>query len=581
MSFSRLSRLLVTVWTAVLIGSASAQCTTYTITVGGGTFDYEIDWELVNDLGAVVASGTAPQSVAVCLPNGCYTMYMYDLFGDGWNGATFVIRVQPANTIVSSGTMVNNNFGTAQVNLGGGCGGGNCSNYTLSVSAGSFPTEVSWNLISGVLIVGTGFAPTTMTLCLDTGCFVMQMFDQLGDGWNGAAWTLTNSSNVVVGSGTLATGTIGQAMIDLSPTTSCASSSPVVASDCPQAVNICTNYAWAVDPNGSGALNEIPPLGSIGNPDYLQGDFINSTWGSDNWGCLRSNELNSTWMIVNISGSGSLEFTFGGLGSQAGFYDWIMYPYNASTCAQVMANQVPPVRCNWNGVSFGGTGLAATAPAGGDPTNYEPPLNVIAGQQFLICFSNWSSVTTSVPLEFGGTATVSCTPIVLPLELTAFTAEQDGVHVRLRWATATEHTTGRFIVERLHGTEDWAPIGEVAAQGSSEQEVRYDFTDATAETGHNYYRLRMVDLDGSVTFSPTVHALFRQIGPSVYPNPAVGSFWVRSGLEQLTVLDPMGRAVDHRILRTRGDASEVSMPAGCVGVYTVLFGGHAERVVLR
>lgn len=108
----------------------------------------------MNDLGTTVASGFAPQTVAVCLPNGCYTMYMYDLFGDGWNGATFVIRVQPANTIVSSGTMVNNNFGTAQVNLGGGCGGGNCSNYTLSVTAGSFPTEVSWNLISGVLIVG-------------------------------------------------------------------------------------------------------------------------------------------------------------------------------------------------------------------------------------------------------------------------------------------------------------------------------------------------------------------------------------------------------------------------------------------
>lgn len=70
-----------------------------------------------------------------------------------------------------------------------------------------------------------------------------------------------------------------------------------------------------------------------GNPDLLQGDFINSSWGSDNWGCLRSNELNSTWMIVNISGSGSLEFTFGGLGSQAGFYDWMIYPYNASTTA--------------------------------------------------------------------------------------------------------------------------------------------------------------------------------------------------------------------------------------------------------
>lgn len=578
-------RSLVIAAASALIGNAAAQCTTYTITVGGGTFDYEIDWELVNDLGTTVASGFAPQTVAVCLPNGCYTMYMYDIFGDGWNGATFVIRVQPANTIVSSGTMVNNNFGTAQVNLGGGCGGGNCSNYTLSVTGGSYPTEISWNLISGVLIVGTGFAPSSQVLCLDTGCFVMQLFDQFGDGWNGATWTLTNSSSVVVGSGTLATGTIGQQMIDLSPTTNCAAAGPVVASDCPQAVNICTNYSWSVDPNGSGALNEIPPLGSIGNPDLLAGDLINSAWGSDNWGCLRSNELNSTWMIVNISGSGSLEFTFGGLGSQAGFYDWIMYPYNASTCAQVMANQVAPVRCNWNGVSYGGTGLASSVPAGGDATNYEPPLNVTAGQQYLICFSNWSSVTTSVPLEFGGTATVSCTPVVLPLELLAFTAEQEADAVRLRWTTATEQAASHFVVERMHGTEDWAPVGEVPATGSSMHEVRYEHTDGTADQGHNYYRLKMVNDDGTFTWSPTVHALFRPSGPAIYPNPSSGGFWVRSANGPVEVIDAVGRRLEHRVARVRGDVNELVLPAGSIGVFTVLIGTgerqHAERVVLR
>jgi hypothetical protein len=172
----------------------------------------------------------------------------------------------------------------------------------------------------------------------------------------------------VVQGGTLSTGTIGQAVIPLGvPAGSCGSVGPITASDCPDAVNICTNYSWAIDPNGIGAMNEIPPLGSLGNPDLWLGDAVPSAWGSDNWGCLRNNELNSTWMIVNISGSGSLEFTFGGLGTQAGFYDWIMYPYSSVTCAAVMANTVPPIRCNWNAVSFGGTGLASTVPPGGDP----------------------------------------------------------------------------------------------------------------------------------------------------------------------------------------------------------------------
>ena len=77
-------------------------------------------------------------------------------------------------------------------------------------------------------------------------------------------------------------------------------------------MNICTNYNWSIDPNGIGSVNEIPPLGSIGNPNLIP-DLVPSAWGSDNWGCLRNNELNSTWMIINISGGGSLEFTFGGI----------------------------------------------------------------------------------------------------------------------------------------------------------------------------------------------------------------------------------------------------------------------------
>ncbi|MBK9760398.1 MAG: hypothetical protein IPO90_10620 [Flavobacteriales bacterium] len=563
---------------------AHAQCTNYTITVGGGTFDYEVDWELVNDMGVVVASGFAPQTVAVCLPNGCYTMYMYDIFGDGWNGATFVIRVQPGNTIVSSGTMVNNNFGTAQVNLGGGCGGGNCSNYTLTVTSGAYPTEISWNLISGVLVVGTGFAPSSQVLCLDTGCFVMQLFDSFGDGWNGATWNLANSLGVTVGSGTLGTGTIGQQIIDLSPTTPCSASSPIVASDCAQSVNICTNYNWSIDPNGIGSVNEIPPLGSIGNPNLIP-DLVPSAWGSDNWGCLRNNELNSTWMIINISGGGSLEFTFGGFGSQAGFYDWIMYPYGVGTCTSIVSNTVAPVRCNWNGVSFGGTGLAAAVPAGGDPTNFEPALIVLAGQQYVICFSNWSSVTTPVPLEFGGTATVSCVPIILPLELLSFNAAQRDAEVELSWTTASEQRTALFQVERSRANGDWVTIGALAAAGQSAQPIRYVFVDQQPQTGHLYYRLRMIDMDGGSTFSPTAHALFRPVGPSVFPNPASGSFWVRCGDEAIHLIDAFGRSVEHHVIAVSGDARQIATDGSVSGVLTVIIGNdltiRQERIVLR
>ncbi|MCB0795336.1 MAG: T9SS type A sorting domain-containing protein [Flavobacteriales bacterium] len=522
-----------------------AQCTNYTITVGGGIFDFEIDWELVDDQGIVVASGFAPTVTNVCLPDGCYTMLMYDTFGDGWNGASYAIRVLPANTLVASGTLSAGGFGSSQVDLGGGCSGsGNCDLYTLTVTSGIFPTEISWNLIGGATIVATGFAPSAQVLCLDTGCYVMQLFDSFGDGWNGATWTITSSGGTVMGTGTLAAGSIGQASVDLGSTVPCSGGGgPVTASDCPDAVNVCTDYSFQIDPNGEGALYEIPPLGSLGNPDFIPGDAILSPWGSDNWGCLRNDELNSTWMVVNIWGGGSLEFTFGGLGTQAGFYDWIMYPYGPNACSSILNNQVAPIRCNWNGVAFGGTGLAATPPPGGDASNFEPPLNVLAGEQYLICFSNWSSVTTLVPLEFGGTAIVSCDEVVLPLELISFDAVVEQQSIRLRWRTASEQDVARFRILRSSDAEHWEELGTQEAVGNSHGMLDYSYLDMDPLFGRQYYQLLMEDLDGIGELSEMRWVHWRVIGAMVHPNPATDELWVRTRGGAIQVHDQTGRTV--------------------------------------
>ena len=567
------------------MAGARAQCTDHTITVGGGTWDFEITWELVDDQGAIVANGSAPAVETECLPDGCYTMYLYDSFGDGWNGATWTITETLTGITVGSGTLNSGAFGTAQVSLGGGCGGGGpCDNYTLTVTAGTWPSEISWNLVGGTNIIATGFAPTTVPLCLDTGCYTMQLFDSFGDGWNGATWTLTNSLGGVVQTGTLATGSIGSANIPLGvPATNCANTGPVTASDCADAVNICTNYSFSIDPNGIGSLNEIPPLGSLGNPDLLGGDAVMSAWGTDNWGCLRNNELNSTWMVINVSVGGVLEFTFGGLGTQAGFYDWIMYPYGPGTCSSIMANTLPPIRCNWNAVSFGGTGLAGTVPPGGNAGNFEPPLTVAAGDQYIVCFSNWSSVTTIVPLEFGGTAVVSCDPVVLPVELVSFGGTSAPGGVQLSWTTASEEGTARFEVERSTDLWTWGTIGSVAAAGNSQALREYSLLDPRPMAGENYYRLRMVDLDGSEAYSPIAGVVWHDPGPAVRPNPSSGTIWVRTQGAAPEVVDALGRLVP--VLHVAAGGNETGLHIPRSGVFTVRWqeGGvvRSERVLVR
>ncbi len=354
---------------------------------------------------------------------------------------------------------------------------------------------------------------------------------------------------------------------------------PVVASDCNQAVNVCTNINFQIDPNGSGSTIEIPPLGSVGNPDLLASDFVSSTWGTDNWGCLRSGELNSTWMVVNVLTGGSLTFTFGGLGTQSGFYDWIMYPYNPSACTNVANNLVAPVRCNWNGVSFGGTGLAATIPAGGDPTNYEPPLNVGSYTQWLICFSNWSSVTTAVPLQFGGTAVVSCSP--LPLELLAFDATQNGARVSLDWTTVSEMNSLHFEVERSDNMAEWEKIDLVLAMGNTQVQTGYASTDHAPLPGMGFYRLRIVDLDGSSTFSPIRSVRMASDVLICQPNPSSGFFTVLNVPEgaSIDVLDVLGRSIAVHVRMDQLQKALVDLGSPTPGLYTVRM-AHGANVAM-
>lgn len=293
----------------------------------------------------------------------------------------------------------------------------------------------------------------------------------------------------------------------------------VTASDCNVAVNVCTNLSFAIDPNGYGSVYEIPSSGSAGNPYYDLGDGILSPWGTDHWGCLQSNETNSTWMVVNISGSGNLEFTFGGGGTQVGYYDWIMYPYNSTACTNIAAGTVSPVRCNWNDVDYGGTGLASTTPAGGSSYNFEPPLAVTAGQQYIICFSNWSSTTTTVPLQFGGTATVSCTP--LPIELTSFSGAKKDNRVELKWTSASELNAKHYdITHSVDGTNFYS-IGKVDAVGGVSNSD-YIFDHLQPSLGANYYKLIAVDNDGSFDESSVVVVDFSRDGLTIgelQPNP--------------------------------------------------------------
>ena len=126
--------------------------------------------------------------------------------------------------------------------------------------------------------------------------------------------------------------------------------------------------------------------------------------------------------------------------------------------------------------------------------------------------------------QFGLGQTQGAPP--LPVTLTRFRATASGsCAVRLDWATATEAGSDRFEVERSPDGRLFEKIATVASRNSASGST-YGYLDQHPGEGTTYYRLRLVDLDQTSTYSPVVALTLAcsAAGPvRLVPNPATST----------------------------------------------------------
>ena len=82
-------------------------CTPFDVGVSstGSPFtNNQIDWVILSENGATLLEGGAPYTDEVCLPNGCYTLEMFDSASNGWGSASLTIT-NPDGTVVGTYTL--------------------------------------------------------------------------------------------------------------------------------------------------------------------------------------------------------------------------------------------------------------------------------------------------------------------------------------------------------------------------------------------------------------------------------------------------------------------------------------------
>jgi hypothetical protein len=122
----------------------------------------------------------------------------------------------------------------------------------------------------------------------------------------------------------------------------------------------------------------------------------------------------------------------------------------------------------------------------------------------------------------------------LPVTLTSFHAVKENTVVNLAWSTAVETNSDRFDVEHSTDAKVWSRIGTVHSSGESKRIQNYSFSHTSPVRSMNYYRLKMVDLDGTYAFSAIRGVEVEKAAVSIYPNPVADVLTIGASVPDLS-----------------------------------------------
>ncbi len=204
----------------------------------------------------------------------------------------------------------------------------------------------------------------------------------------------------------------------------------------------------------------------------------------------------------------------------------------------------------------------------------------------------WAKVTPTLPL---------------PVQLASFTGSALGSTVQLRWRTISEVNNYGFELEKSHAAPNaYQPVPNsfIPGRGTTTEPQSYAFDEMRVGPGVWYYRLKQIDLDGTIAYHDgvRVEVLLTSVPENGlpasfalhqnYPNPFNPLTTIKfdtptGGRVILRVLDLLGREVSTIVdeMRPAGQHSvqfDANNFSSGVYLYRLEAGGHSEtkRLVL-
>jgi len=186
-------------------------------------------------------------------------------------------------------------------------------------------------------------------------------------------------------------------------------------------------------------------------------------------------------------------------------------------------------------------------------------------------------------------------PSTLPIELIYFNAQRDGSAMRVRcdWSTASQTNNDYFAIERSQDGNILEQIGTVQGAGTVSTSNYYAFYDPYPYSGWSYYRLKQVDYNGKYTYSgiSSVYIGYLDI-TNIYPNPSTDNVTVSIVTEQNTdataqVYNILGQIIYRQTISLQKGKTDIKIPVSEFATGQYLFkvslpsGDYAQRILSK
>jgi type IX secretion system substrate protein len=201
---------------------------------------------------------------------------------------------------------------------------------------------------------------------------------------------------------------------------------------------------------------------------------------------------------------------------------------------------------------------------------------------------SFAGATTFSPFALG---TTSSTSNPLPIILDYFTATKAVGYNKIAWKAECTSSSSVFEVERSYDGSNFASIDVVNVVAASDCSVPSNYNDYSSTGSKSYYRLKMVDVDGNITYS-NVELILNSSNAleliSVQPNPVMGDAVLKISASatqniELSIMSIDGKEVQHKILQVQQGSTTINLQTSMLakGMYIVrgMFGNGQTNTI--